>query len=72
MKMRVLVAQSYLTLLTPWTLACWAPLPMKFSRQEYWNGWPCPSPGDLLDPGTEPESPALQVDSLLSEPVGKG
>ena len=37
---------------------------MEFSRQEYWSGLPFPSPGDLLDPGTKPTSPALQVDSL--------
>ena len=36
-----------------------APLSMGFSRQEYWSGLPCPSPGDLPDPGIEPESPAL-------------
>ena len=48
-----------------------APLSMKFSRQEYWSGLPCPSPGDLPDPGIEPWSPALQADSLLSEPPGK-
>ena len=44
---------------------------MKFSRQEYWSGLPFPSPGDLPDPGTEPESPALQADTLPSEPPGK-
>ena len=47
---------------TPWTLVCQAPLSMEFSRQEYWNGLPFPSPGDLTDPGTELESllsPAL-------------
>ena len=44
---------------------------MKFSRQECWSGLPFPSPGDLPDPGTEPESPALQADSLLSESPGK-
>ena len=35
---------------------------MEFSRQEYWSGLPCPPPGDLPDPGTEPVSllsPAL-------------
>jgi len=37
---------------------------MGFSRQEYWSGLPCPPPGDLPDPGIEPTSPALQVDSL--------
>ena len=46
-------------------VACQAPLPMRFSRQEYWSGLPCPSPGDLLDPGFEPTcpvAPALQAD----------
>ena len=44
---------------------------MGFSRQEYWSGLLFPSPGNLLDPGIEPWSPALQVDSLLSEPPEK-
>ena len=44
---------------------------MEFSRQESWSGYPCPSPGDLLDPGIDPGLPALLVDSLLSEPSGK-
>jgi len=44
---------------------------MGFSRQEYWSGWPRPPPGDLLNPETEARSPALQADSLLSEPLGK-
>ena len=44
---------------------------MEFSRQEYWSGLPFASPGNLLDPGTEPGSPAQEVDSLLSEPPGK-
>ena len=44
---------------------------MGFSRQEYWSGEPCPPPGDLPDPGIEPRSPALQVDSLPSELPGK-
>ena len=44
---------------------------MGFSRQEYWSGLLFPSPGDLPDPGTEPRSPALQADSLPSEPLGK-
>ena len=58
-------------LLTPWTAARQAPLSMGFSRQEYWSGLPCPPPGDLPDPGIEPRSPALQIDSLPSEPPGK-
>ena len=59
-----LVDKSYLTLATPWNAACQAPLSMRFSRQEYGIGLPFPSPGDLPDPGIEPASPALQVDSL--------
>ena len=43
---------------------------MGFSRQEHWSVLPFPSPGDLPDPGIEPESPTLQADSLLSEPPG--
>ena len=52
---------------TPWIVAHQAPLSMGFSEQEYWRGLPCPSPGDLPDPGIEPTSPAtpaLQVNSL--------
>ena len=41
------------------------------SRQEYWNGFPRPSPGNLPNPGTELRSPVLQAVSLLSEPPGK-
>ena len=41
---------------TPWTAACQASLSMEFSRQEYWNGLPFPSPGDLPDLGIEPIS----------------
>ena len=58
-----LVAKSFLTLATPWTVACQAPLSMGFSRQEYWSGLPFPSPGDLPNPGIKPGSPALQADS---------
>ena len=56
---------------TPWTVAYQAPQSMEFSRQEYWNGLPFPSPGDLPNPGIEPESPALQADALPFEPPGK-
>ena len=59
------VTQPCLTLGTLWTIAHQSPLSMEFSRREYWSGWPLPSPG------IEPRSPALQVDSLLSEPLGK-
>ena len=47
---------------TLWTVAHQAPLSMGLSRQEYWSGWPCPSPGDLPNPGIKPTclmSPAL-------------
>ena len=44
---------------------------MGFSRQEYWNGLPFLSPGDLPDPEIKPRSTALQVDSLPFEPPGK-
>ena len=53
--------------LKPSRLLC----PWGFSRQEYWSGLPCYPPGDLPNPGIKPMSPALQVDSLLSEPPGK-
>ena len=55
----------------PWTVAYQAPLSMRFSRQEYWSGFPLPSPGDLPYPGIEPRSPALYADALPSEPPGK-
>ena len=55
---------------TLWTVAYQAPLSRGFSRQEYWNGLPFPSPGDLPDPGIEPRSPALEADALTSEPPG--
>ena len=44
---------------TPWTVAYYAPLSMELSRQQYWNGLPFPSPGDLPNPGIESGSPAL-------------
>ena len=61
MKVKVLVAFDSVT---PWTEAHQAPLSMGFSRQEPWSGLPCPSRGDLPDPGMEPESLTLQADSL--------
>ena len=44
---------------------------MEFPRQEYWSGLPFPSPGHLPNPGVKLASPALQADSLLTEPAGK-
>ena len=57
--------------MTPQTVAHQVPLSMRLSRQEYWSRLPCPSPGDLPNPGTEAMSPASQADSLPSEPPGK-
>ena len=52
--------------MTPWTIQT-----VEFSRPEYWGGQPFPSPGDLLNPGIEPQLPALQADSLPAETQGK-
>ena len=49
---------------TPWTAAHQAPPSTEFSRQEYWSGFPCPSPGDLPDPGIVLATPALLADAL--------
>ena len=53
--------------LQPTRLLC----PWGFSRQEHWSGLPCPPPRDLPKPGIKPRSPALQTNSLLSEPPEK-
>ena len=53
---------------TPWTVAHQASPSMGFSRQEDWSGLPFPSPGELPDPGIEPQSPTLWADALTSEP----
>ena len=56
---------------TPRTGVCQAPLSMGFPRQECWSRLPFPPSGDFLNPGIKSRFPALQVDSLLSEPLGK-
>ena len=66
-----LVAKSCLTLATPWTVACQAPLSMGFSRQEYWSGLPFPTSGPLPDPGIEPASPAFAGAFFTAEPPEK-
>ena len=45
--------------------------PWGFSRQASWNGLSCPLPGALPNPGIQPRSPALQANSLQTEPLGK-
>ena len=67
-------AQLYLTLATPRTVACQAPLSIGFLRQEYWSGLPFPPPGDLSHPGIEPVSllsPASSDRFFTAEPPGK-
>ena len=67
-----LITKSCPTLCDPMDyIARQAPLSMGFPRQEHWSELPFPSPGDLPDPGIEPRSPALQADSLPTEPRGK-
>ena len=56
---------------SPWTVACQAPLSMGFSRQEYLSGLPFTFSGDLPDPGIKPMSPALAGGFFISEPPGK-
>ena len=62
------VAQWCPTLRDSMTIACQSPPMMGLSRQEYWNGLPFPSPGDLPNSGIKRGSPALQADSLSCEP----
>ena len=55
----------------PWTVACQAPLSMRFPRQEYWGRLSSPSPGDLPNPGIERTSPALAGGFFTPEPRRK-
>ena len=71
MKVKVKSLSHVRLFATLWTVAHQAPLSMGFSRQEYWSALLSPSPGDIPDPGIKPRSPALQADSLPSEPPGK-
>ena len=57
--------------MTLWTVVCQAPLSVRFSRQDYWSGMPCSSPGDLPNAGIEPISPASPALQVTAEPVGK-
>ena len=54
-----------------WTVACQTPLSMGFPRQEYWNGLPFPSPGDLPNPRMGSAYPALAGRFFTTEPPGK-
>ena len=66
-----LVAKSCPALVTPWTVPHKAPLSMGSPRQEYWSGLPFSSSGNLPNPGIKSGSPALQVNSVLTETPGK-
>ena len=65
-----LVAKSYPTLATPWTIAHQAPLSMEIFSQEYWSGLPFPSPRDLPEPEIEAGFPTLQADFYQLFPQG--
>ena len=58
-------------LMTPWIVAHQASLSIGFPRQEYWSELPFPSPGDLLDPGIKPMSPAWAGVFFITEPPRK-
>ena len=68
MKVKVKSLSHVQLFATPWAVAYQATPSLGFSRQECWSGLPFPSPGDLPNPGIEPGSPSLQVDTLPSEP----
>ena len=57
--------------MTPWTVACQAPLFIVFPGQEPWSGASFPSPGDLPDAGIEPVSPALADGFFTAKQRGK-
>ena len=65
-----LVPQSCLTLCDPMDCSPPGSSVLGFSRQEYWSGLLFPLPGDFPKPGIEPTSPALQMDSSTTEPLG--
>ena len=64
-------AQSCLTLCNPIDCSLPGSSVMRFSRQEYWNGLPCPPPGDLPNPGIKPDSLALAGRFFTTKPPGK-
>ena len=61
-----LVTKSRPTLTTLWNVACQPPLSMGLSQQEYWSGFLFPSPGNLPNPGIEPELPTLEAASYIA------
>ena len=67
----VVYKKSCWLFVTPWTVACQAPLSMRFSRQVYWSGLPFPPPEDLSNPGIKPTSPALAGGFFSTAPPEK-
>ena len=67
---KIIILSRARLFVTPWTIAYQALLSMRFSRQEACSGLPFPSPGDLLDPEIEPESPASAGGFFTTEPPG--
>ena len=67
----VSVTQLCPTHCNPWAIICQAPLSLGFSRTEYWSGLPLPPPGNPLDPGIKPGSPALAGRFFTTEPSRK-
>ena len=70
----ILITKSCLILVTPWTVDHQALLPMGFSKQAYQVGLPFPTPGDLPNPGMEPESlmsPVLADGFFTNSATGK-
>ena len=63
--------QPCVTLSTPGTVACQAPLSMELSRKEYWSELPFPTPGNLPDPGIEPLAPALTHGFFTTSAIGE-
>ena len=72
MKVTVKSLSHVRLLATPWTVAYQVSPSMGFSRQKYQSGLSFPSLGDLLDLGIKPRFPALQAETLPSEPSGNG
>ena len=70
-KYKMVAVLSQISLRSPGTVACQAPVSMGFPKQEYWTGLSFPSPGDLPDPGIEPWSPVLAGRLFPAEPPGK-
>ena len=69
----IIVSSLYRVLLfvTLWAVASQAPLSTGFPRQEYWSGFPFPSPGGLPHTGMEPESPTVAGGPFTTEPPGR-